>query len=99
MNSYKPRIIRRERYAKETTMQNVVAFSLRGELTWRLIEHFGAVAGKRWGGAQSSEPKDPGVELQTPQELVDRCFEITDIFLTRCEATDQLVPIPEDSEE
>ena len=64
-----------------TTFQNVM-FEIRAEVALRLISTYGAVAGKR------SEKKGDTLELyelQTPKELVARCFSIADLFIDECE--------------
>lgn len=52
---------------------------LRASIALDLIEHFGSVAGKR--GEHDDNTGRATIELQTPSELVDRCFCIADIFV------------------
>ena len=62
---------------------------LRAEMAWQLIGHFGAVAGKE------STEKGEKIILQTPQELVARCFEIVDWFLAQAEQLGELIVFAE----
>jgi hypothetical protein len=54
-------------------------FELRSSIALDLIEHFGSVAAKR--GEHDDNTGRATIELQTPAELVDRCFCIADIFV------------------
>lgn len=50
----------------------------RSTLAFDLIRSYGAIAGKR---GQIDDPSGHWtLELQTPQELVERCFQIADLF-------------------
>jgi hypothetical protein len=82
-NQYWPKDIKKE-YG---TFSSYAEITFEGNLALHLIEHFGSIAGKRAtvnGGYEKST--DPGIELQTPQELVDRCFEIARLFIERLES-------------
>lgn len=73
-----------------------VDFELRAKLAWDLIFHFGSVAAKRPEGA---DPKnDPGLDLQTPQEVVSRCFAIADAFVDVAETRKAIRPLNMDAE-
>lgn len=59
-----------------------MTYELRANIALRLIEHYGAVAGRR------GEDTDQGratMELQTPEELVERCWKIADLFIEEAE--------------
>lgn len=63
----------------------------RADMAWRLLEHHGAIAGKRPGGILGDG--DPGVELQTPEELVARCFRIADLFVEEAQRRGLIRPV------
>lgn len=66
----------------------------RAELAFRLIGTYGAIAGQR--GDEDSSGKS-ALELQTPQELVARCFEIARLFFEEVEVRGWVKPVsPED---
>lgn len=54
----------------------------RAEIALHLIQHFGSIAGKIEGEDSSGRAK---LLLQEPQELVDRCFLIAELFVQQAE--------------
>lgn len=53
-------------------------FEIRSEIALRMLEKWGAVAGKN-GGADSTGRAF--LDLQPPEEFVARCFKIADLFV------------------
>ncbi len=56
---------------------------LRAMLAWELIHHFGSVAATDGGEDSGQRAK---LVLQTPEQVVGRCFEIADLFVIEVEA-------------
>ncbi len=59
-----------------------VVFSLRATFAYELIKHFGSIAGKLGPEDKSGRAS---IILQEPKELVDRCFQIADLFVEKAE--------------
>lgn len=55
-----------------------IGISWEAEIAFKLLSTYGAIAGKR--GSISGSTSDPGIDLQTPEELVERCFTIARLF-------------------
>ena len=62
---------------------------LRAEMAWQLIAHFGAVAGK-----ESTEHGEK-IILQSPEELIERCFKIVGLYLEKVEQLGELIVFAE----
>lgn len=94
MKEYWPIEHRKTKYGLATL--GFCELEFRAEIAMRLISHFGAIAGKRPPGAPPGP--DAGVELQTPEELVERCFAIADLFIAKCEERGAIRPISEEEQ-
>lgn len=55
----------------------------RAELAFKLIATYGAIAAER---GETTASGHPTLELQSPQELVERCFEIAELFFKEVES-------------
>lgn len=64
-------------------IKNGAAFEARARVALHLVETYGAIAGKRGEGEDVSGR--PIFELQSPAELVERCFSISELFFDECE--------------
>lgn len=73
-----------------------IQWEMRSELAWGLVHHFGAIAGKIEGEDKAGRAK---ADLQTPVELVDRCFAIADSFVERMEQREGFRPEMESEEQ
>ncbi len=62
----------------------------RGAIALRLLEHFAVVAGK--SDREDSQGRSI-LDLQTPLEVVDRTFQIADLFVTRAEKDGEIEKI------
>src|SRR3990167_9329520 len=62
-------------------IQNGYLLELRARLAFTLIERYGSVAGQPRGEDSAGRSI---LDLQTPQELVTRCFEIADLCVQEC---------------
>ena len=61
----------------------------RSQIALELIRAFGAIAGKR--GSDDSSGKST-LDLQTPEELVERCFKIADLYMATVEQRGDIQP-------
>lgn len=59
-----------------------VDLEFRGAIAYDLIRAYGSIAGKAGEEDRSGRAK---LDLQTPEELVDRCFKIADLLVNRLE--------------
>lgn len=59
-----------------------VLLEIRANIALNLIEHFGSIASKIEGEDSAGRAK---LLLQEPQELVDRCFLIAELFVQQSE--------------
>lgn len=75
-----------------SSIQRVYALGGKAEIALELIRTYGAIAGKR---GQVTGPDNPGIDLQTPEELVERCFKIADLFFDMAERRGEIVPTPD----
>ncbi len=75
----------------ESGLRSGVVLEFRAELAFRLIERFGLVAGTRSEKEDSSGRSQ--LMLQTPEECVDRSFELANLFMIRAEK-DGLIRLP-----
>lgn len=69
---------------------------LRTQLAWDLIHRFGSIAGEDGGEDAAGRSK---LRLQTPQELVSRCFNIVDTFMAVAEGRDEIRSVEMSEEE
>ncbi len=66
-----------------SNMEKGVARDLHTRLAWELIAHFGSVAADEAGEDSQGRSK---LRLQSPNELIERCFAIADAFVAKAEA-------------
>lgn len=78
MEKYWPgEILEPEKYIKHGFV-----FSLRAQIAYELIKHYGSVAATKDKEDSSGRSS---LKLQTPQQLVNRCFKIADLFIKKAE--------------
>ena len=67
----------------ETVAPFGAVFELRAAMAWELVVRYGSVAGKLDGEDTHGRAR---LGLQTPEELVERCFKIADLYVDTAEA-------------
>jgi hypothetical protein len=70
-----------EEKLSEDGHRNGYVLELQARIALRLVEGFGAIAAKVQGEDSAGRSI---LTLQSPQELVDRCFEIADLCVREC---------------
>jgi hypothetical protein len=85
--------IKKAKYDRGWELLRPFMLNVRAEMAWDLVRTYGSVAGKPGPDNDSGRPT---IALQSPTELVERCFEIADLFLDRADANGDIVMTPPD---